>query len=57
MNEYKCPTCGQYYHDSAACPKCKKCHPCCMCDDLFDADELGLDPETDNTPNHLARSA
>jgi hypothetical protein len=31
------------------CPKCSSCDWCCACDDaLFDADELGLDPEEDD---------
>ena len=31
------------------CSRCKQCEWCCECDDeaLFDADELGLDPEED----------
>jgi hypothetical protein len=31
------------------CSSCGKCDWCCACDDaLFDADELGLDPEEDD---------
>ena len=33
------------------------CHGCCPNIAEFDADELGLDPETDNTPNHQERTA
>jgi len=31
----------------ARCPRCGQCPGCgsCSCDDDFDADELGLDPE------------
>lgn len=35
--------------DEGLCPACAKCDACCFCDEdaLFDADELGLDPEED----------
>lgn len=33
----------------AICPGCRYCAECCDCDhdELYDADELGLDPEQD----------
>jgi len=51
-----CGVCG------AQVPICGNCHRCedhCACParDLFDADELGLDPETDNTPEDDDRHA
>ncbi len=52
-----CGQCGQLR------PLCENCHNCvqhCACgmsQDLFDADELGLDPETDNTPTTESRHA
>ena len=40
---------------------CQNCHNCvdhCSCAaKMFDADELGLDPETDNEPNAESRHA
>jgi len=57
-----CGQCGKVL------PLCDNCHNCavdCRCpawwdpdaSDLFDADELGLDPETDNTPQTESRHA
>lgn len=35
--------------DEEVCASCRQCEVCCECDDaLFDADELGLDPENDD---------
>lgn len=40
------------------CRGCHHCLSCCVCGAAeFDADELGLDPETDNTPNTESRHA
>lgn len=35
---------------SDCCPECGECPECCSCfgDELYDADELGLDPEQDD---------
>lgn len=30
------------------CSECGLCEMCCSCDELFDADELGLNPEDDD---------
>lgn len=50
-----CQQCGSA---DAICPYCARCEDHCMCGhELFDADELGLDPETDNTPNAGDRHA
>ena len=52
-----CAQCG------SEAPLCSNCHCCdqhCSCgmsQGVFDADELGLDPETDNTPNTGSRHA
>jgi len=52
--------CGQC---GAQVPLCRDCHNCedhCRCGRTqaeFDADELGLDPETDNTPKTRSRHA
>ena len=50
-----CGQCGE------AVPVCAHCHNCkdhCFCGTgTFDADELGLDPETDNTPETESRHA
>jgi len=44
-----CRGCGDELEDDESCATCKQCDWCCECDDeaLFDADELGLDPEED----------
>lgn len=45
-------------HHRYVCSGCNHCTVCddCICDrSLFDADELGLDPESDNTPGHPSR--
>jgi len=43
-------------------PVCGNCHNCelhcgCASPNIYDADELGLDPETDNTPEDESRHA
>lgn len=47
MSRWRCGECGN--HVRTICDECKVCNDCCECggDDEFDADELGLDPETD----------
>jgi len=50
--------CGQCGQQRLLCGACHNCGDHCRCGhDLFDADELGLDPETDNTPNAGDRHA
>lgn len=41
----RCGECGEL---DELCPDCGFCLECCECDELFDADELGLDPEEDD---------
>lgn len=51
-------TCGcEIDDDEQLCTRCNQCEVCCECDDVFDADELGLDPETDNEPDHEERTS
>lgn len=46
------------HHDYINCDRCGLCLEHCECsEELFDADELGLDPESDNTPNAGSRHA
>lgn len=46
------------YHNFINCDLCGLCLDHCKCQkDMFDADELGLDPETDNSPNTGSRHA
>lgn len=53
--------CGQCGENGTVCWQCHRCKDHCGCgafrSDLFDADELGLDPETDNTPGDPTRHA
>jgi len=56
-----CGFCGSV---EQLCPNCHRCLEHCACafqwapdDSSFDADELGLDPETDNTPGTGERHA
>ena len=50
-----CQQCGR---EAKLCDGCARCHNHCNCGHaLFDADELGLDPETDNSPNTESRHA
>jgi len=51
-------SCGQCGVERVLCTHCHNCEDHCRCGrDLFDADELGLDPETDNTPKAKSRHA
>jgi len=50
-------TCGQCGVEDAICGSCHNCQAHCHCGGTFDADELGLDPETDNTPETESRHA
>jgi len=52
-----CAQCGKKVR---LCDSCHCCEAHCSCarhTDIFDADELGLDPETDNTPETESRHA
>ena len=50
--------CGQCAEELPLCSFCHNCADHCSCGRaLFDADELGLDPETDNSPNTESRHA
>jgi len=51
--------CGQCGAIVELCGNCHNCEDHCHCPQhsLFDADELGLDPETDNTPEDEDRHA
>jgi len=49
-----CGNCGEGY---PLTPLGFECFDCGHERDLFDADELGLDPDTDNTPNAQSREA
>ena len=52
--------CGQCGKEATLCWDCHRCKHHCHCGSfagLFDADELGLDPETDNTPEDPTRHA
>jgi len=51
-----CGQCGKKGHVCGFCHNCSK-HCLCMNQALFDADELGLDPETDNSPDTESRHA
>lgn len=44
--EYWCDDCEK--RTSMLCEQCELCRDCCQCRGLFDADELGLDPEEDD---------
>lgn len=44
---YECEGCGEECFEDDLCDTCSSCAECCDCDELFDADELGLDPEED----------
>jgi len=52
-------TCGQCGEEAPLCSNCHNCASHCYCGTSadFDADELGLDPETDNTPKTGSRHA
>ena len=49
--------CGQCGEQAPVCNSCHNCKDHCRCGSIFDADELGLDPETDNTPDTESRHA
>lgn len=51
--------CGQCGSKKHLCINCHNCEDHCSCpfNANFDADELGLDPETDNTPKAEDRRA
>ena len=50
--------CGQCGEEGPTCSNCHNCVQHCGCAmQGFDADELGLDPETDNTPGDPSRHA
>lgn len=51
--------CGQCGVEERLCRNCHNCmqHCACAMKGHFDADELGLDPETDNTPEDESRHA
>jgi len=50
--------CGQCGKKVALCDNCHNCEVHCACAaSIFDADELGLDPESDNTPEDESRHA
>jgi len=53
------PGCGQCGRVIRLCANCHNCKKHCSCSHVshFDADELGLDPETDNTPEDESRHA
>ena len=54
----KIGNCGQCGDEGLLCDHCHNCVLHCGCGHaLFDADELGLDPETDNTPTTGERHA
>ena len=52
--KWGCGQCGKKKH---LCVACHNCDAHCRCGATFDADELGLDPETDNTPETESRHA
>ena len=50
--------CGQCGEERELCAVCHNCEDHCFCSlHVFDADELGLEPETDNTPDTGSRHA
>lgn len=52
--------CGQCGLEEMLCNNCHNCEKHCACPNRqhgFDSDELGLDPETDNTPEDQSRHA
>ncbi len=52
--------CGQCGVVQTLCNHCHNCEEHCSCgadQAAFDSDELGLDPETDNTPGDTSRHA
>ena len=60
MNTVTVGACGQCGTEDILCKNCHNCVDHCHCwahRATFDADELGLDPETDNTPDTGSRHA
>jgi len=53
----QCHLCGNCGDSYPLTPLGYECFACQGERTLFDADELGLDPETDNTPNAQERVA
>jgi len=53
----QCYLCGNCAHGYALTALGAICHDCRHEVAEFDADELGLDPETDNTPEAQSREA
>jgi len=51
----QCHLCGNCGENYPLTPLGFECGACKDQRDLFDADELGLDPETDNDPKHRGR--
>jgi len=50
--------CGQCGEVLTLCDNCHNCEDHCSCPvGIFDADELGLDPESDNNPSAGERHA
>ena len=51
--------CDECLEEKSLCGNCHRCSLHCICEgtSTFDADELGLDPETDNTPGDHTRDA
>jgi len=56
MSKHGCGQCGK---KGGVCDNCHNCALHCSCpyQTEFDSDELGLDPETDNTPKTGSRHA
>lgn len=54
----RCPGCDVSLLPQYFCLGCSNCLDCCDCQGaLFDADELGLDPETDRNTDRSTRDA
>lgn len=43
-----CDNCEDILEAEELCSSCGLCELCCECEELYDADELGLDPEQDD---------
>lgn len=50
----RCKGCRSWLEEEEECDDCHQCFDCCSCEELFDADELGLDPETDDERQYHA---
>jgi len=53
----QCHLCGNCGDNYPYTPLGFECHSCYDLHAEYDADELGLDPETDNTPKAQSRGA